>query len=434
MSSRTQEPESLNDLTEYLSNKFRETYFEEKKRLNKSCNSSRYFGSKMSNKIDEFRDELCTFSDPNNFSFTNLKDEIEINENEINIGMKRKGIFLNNNDNEGPLYKKQKLNNNNNINKKMDIDNNYDDSDDDSDDDDDNDGINKNKKKPIKKKKLKLNDKYKNDEDFQSLMAPYEQSQADEFFDPIKQCGIKEDKARKLLINISTRNYLNQYEIYNNNDIDLENGENGQNEEYKYIEQKNIDNYLQKACIENGFTVSKDISKLLCLGIKYHLKDMFDEMEKWRKKRIQKQCDKKNGFKLKESGINTQKWLDEINEKYAAKQQIVEAKDEIEALENEKTDLDFKKMTGLLSDEEKKRSDKLIKLIRDAKLKQKETKNEAKGSSAFDLDFKAFGTGSARKLSQNKFYSIDIINLMQNHQKYNQNYLKQLSKLCLKQV
>ena len=85
-----------------------------------------------------------------------------------------------------------------------------------------------------------------------------------------------------------------------------------------------------------------------------------------RKKGSTTKIHNKNEYKIKKSGINAQEWLDGINTKYAAKQQIVEAKDEVEALETEKADLDFKKMTGVLTDEERKRADKLVKLIRDA--------------------------------------------------------------------
>ena len=99
----------------------------------------------------------------------------------------------------------------------------------------------------------------------------------------MRHCGIREDKERKLHINMKTRDYLNEYELYNNNDIDL------QKEECKYIDKKSIDKYLQTVGNKHGYTVSKDIAKLLCLGMEYHLKDMFDEMEKWREKRVQQQ-------------------------------------------------------------------------------------------------------------------------------------------------
>jgi len=39
-----------------------------------------------------------------------------------------------------------------------------------------------------------------------------------------------------------------------------------------------------------------------------------------------------------------------------------------------------------------------------------------------------------RQLRSDKFYVIDVINMMQNHQKYNQQHLQQLNKLYLKQT
>ena len=118
MASRSQKPQSLKDLTQYLSDKFRETYLDDKKKLNASCNPSRYFGSNMFKGIDAFRDELCTFSNPDKFSFTTLGDEIKPKEDDSDIGMKRKSGLSD----DSPLHKKQKLDNNKNIDSKMDID------------------------------------------------------------------------------------------------------------------------------------------------------------------------------------------------------------------------------------------------------------------------------------------------------------------------
>merc|ERR1712130_541788 len=113
---------------------------------------------------------------------------------------------------------------------------------------------------------------------------------------------------------------------------------------------------------------------------------------------------------------------DQMNEKYASKQAIVERKDEIEALETEKADLDFKKMTGILTDEEEKRKDKLDKLIKNAQSKQ-QTKQNQFMMTALGGDF-SFNFGGQKKkkqqrqLQEDKFYVVDIINMMENNQKY----------------
>ena len=117
----------------------------------------------MFDKMDSFRDELCTFDDPNQFELTNLGDEMETKDDDPDIGMKRKaGTSLD----DGPMNKKQKLmsdndnNKNNNSSSKMDID-----SSDDTDSEDDD--MNTKKRNLSEKRKLKLSDKYKDDEDFQ---------------------------------------------------------------------------------------------------------------------------------------------------------------------------------------------------------------------------------------------------------------------------
>ena len=444
MTSRQHDPETLRDLAETLSNKFKETYNGDKKELSATCNPSRYFAAKLFEQLDEFRDKQCTLQDPNKFTFSEFGDEIKPKVDTNNIGMKRKGI--DGMDIDGPMNKKQKSMNDDNNKNENDMDNTMENDDsDDTDYDDDDDDVDMNKKKNVKKrKKVKLPDKYKDDEDFQALEgAPIEPSKADEFFDPLRYCQINEEQESKIpnYIKNKTRDYLNEYEMYHENDFDLK------QEEIKQFVPNELNKYLKIIANKHGFTVQKDISTLLCLGLQDHLKNMFDEMEKWRKKRIIKKEDYSSSssslYKIKKNGINAQEWLDEINEKYAKKQEIVEAKDEVEALETEKADLDFKQMTGLLSDEEKKRKDKLNRLIREAKAKQKQTdSSDGDGSTALKAMGGDFSFGNSknknknggRKIMSDKYYSIDVVNMLHNHQKYNQQHLKQLSKMCLKQI
>merc|ERR1712176_114795 len=166
---------------------------------------------------------------------------------------------------------------------------------------------------------------------------------------------------------------------------------------------------------------------------------MFVEMDQWRKNRMD------NGMKegkIKYAGMDCGQWIAQMNEKYASKQAIVERKDEIEALETEKADLDFKKMTGILTDEEEKRKLKLDKLIKNAQAKQQNNSSADSKQNQFmmtalggDFSFN-FGDGSGQKnkkkskerqLQEDKFYVVDIINMMENHQKYCQQNLQQLA-------
>merc|ERR1712129_378428 len=122
---------------------------------------------------------------------------------------------------------------------------------------------------------------------------------------------------------------------------------------------------------------------------------------------------------------------------YANKQAIVETKDEIEALQTEKGELDFKKYSGILSEEEEKRKDKLLELIKKAKANQRQNQfaMHALGIREFNFGQNANSKNKKkqrRELQANKFYVIDIINMMENNQKYSQQHLKQLATLYRK--
>merc|ERR1712176_1150166 len=151
---------------------------------------------------------------------------------------------------------------------------------------------------------------------------------------------------------------------------------------------------------------------------------MFVEMDQWRKNRMD------NGMKegkIKYAGMDCGQWIVQMNEKYASKQAIVERKDEIEALETEKADLDFKKMTGILTDEEEKRKLKLDKLIKNAQAKQENNSSADSKQNQFmmtalggDFSFNFGGQNQKRKkskesnerqLQEDKFYVVDVINM-----------------------
>merc|ERR1712176_189985 len=151
---------------------------------------------------------------------------------------------------------------------------------------------------------------------------------------------------------------------------------------------------------------------------------MFVEMDKWRKNRMDNE---RKEEKIKYASMDCGQWIAQMNEKYASKQAIVERKDEIEALETEKADLDFKKMTGILTDEEEKRKLKLDKLIKNAQAKQENNSSADSKQNQFmmtalggDFSFN-FGHGSVgqknkkksneRQLQEDKFYVVDVINM-----------------------
>eukprot|EP01084_Bolivina_argentea_P176350 305194_1 len=247
------------------------------------------------------------------------------------------------------------------------------------------------------------------------------------FFDPIQHCDINLEKESR--IHMKTKKYLNEYELLKDNEVDL-NGE-----ETKYIKSKQLEAFLQSRAINNGYTMQKEVSTVMGLALQDHLKNMMDQMDKWRRKRIdtmRNHEDRTHQYEVKKSEMDVQQWIDTMNDKYSVKQQIFEAKDEIEALETEKTDLDFKNVTGLLTDEEVKRRDKLDDLIRKVKAKQKRN-DQLKADfslAALGGDFSFnFGRDNdknknkkkrGRQLGSEKFYVIDVINMMENHQKYNQ--------------
>lgn len=237
-------------------------------------------------------------------------------------------------------------------------------------------------------------------------------------------------------ITSETQAYIHNFELINENDIDIR-------DDIKYINKMKIEQYLNDTAICNGYTVvQREVSDIICLGLTDHLKRMFDEMNKWRMNRMDNGKEKKIKYDVMDCG----QWIAQMNEKYASKQAIVETKDEIEALETEKADLDFKKMTGILTEEEEKRKHKLDKLIKNAQSKQNSSTDSKQNQfmmTALGGDF-SFNFGGrnnnakkkkkVRQLQEDKFYVIDIINMMENHQKYCQQNLQQLANLYRKQA
>merc|ERR1712129_350865 len=98
--------------------------------------------------------------------------------------------------------------------------------------------------------------------------------------------------------------------------------------------------------------------------------------------------------------------------------------------------------------EEEKRKDKLLELIKKAKAEQKQNDNFGDANQRQNqfamhaLGIREFNFGQnansknkkkqKRELQADKFYVIDVINMMENNQKYSQQHLKQLATLYRK--
>ena len=317
---------------------------------------------------------------------------------------------------DGPPDKKRKLNEDKE--EEMDL---YSDDDDDDDDDidmdrnsgdDDDDG---NKQKKAKRQKIKLREKYRDDEDFQALEAPpIEPSKANQFFDPIHFSEINLEKESRLRVTSK-----NKYE--EQNAVDSE------GEQLKHLNRTQIEKYLQTTANDKGFTVQAEVWSVIALGLNDHLKNLFDEMNKWRTLRMD-QNEKMNGFKLEYDGIDSKQWMDALNRKYAQNEAMSEREDEIKALSEERADLEFKRMTRILSETEERRLDELKK--KSAEIEKEDASSNAIGGGDFSFNF---GSGGCRLMRADKFYVVDAINMMEHHQtKRSQSQLRQLSKLYLK--
>merc|ERR1712228_983117 len=133
----------------------------------------------------------------------------------------------------GPLNKKRKLNKESD--EEMDDDSNH----------------KKARKQPKRRRRNKLANKYKDDEDIQSLQTPLlEPSKANEFFDPITHCRINLDD--ESCINPKTKEYIQNFELLDRKNISIK---------------EQIENYLKTTANCSGYTIQKGISSLFCLGL-----------------------------------------------------------------------------------------------------------------------------------------------------------------------
>eukprot|EP01084_Bolivina_argentea_P023235 43329_1 len=245
--SSDRDPENLREFAENLSHAFLENF--KRNKPSSTLNPSRYLSRVCFDSSDSFRDRLSNF-DPTRFSFSNFGDELTPSDDNNNIGIKRTGIDLN-----GPTNKKRKLNDGTINNVIIDNDNKNNDEEQEEEEEEEEEEEIFDDKNNKKHKKLKLPEKFKNDEDFQSLEGPkINGSKADEFFDPINYCKINLDEESR--INILTKKYLNKYELFDKNDIEFSNKNNNA---IKYININKLNKYLINESNNNGYTIQKDI-------------------------------------------------------------------------------------------------------------------------------------------------------------------------------
>ena len=416
-------PEDLGGYVDNLGSTFLATYD-----AKTALNPARYFSSKCNDLCDTFLDALSQIggrSNAHRFTASQLGDEIEPEPKEDTLSLgKRAGPEL-----EGPDHKKRRLNDEG----KGSADGMGSDEDIGMDSDDEEEEI---PQKKGKRKKRKLPEKYKDDEDFQSLEAPPDApSKAVEFFDPISHCKVSLERESRM--NVRTRDRIQKYQMIGRDDVDIDGGGT------EYVDRTQIDRYIKSTGNSRGYTVQQDVSKMLCLGLQDHLKNVLDEMERWRRMRRDHhgQRQRQRGLApVRHSGMDAQEWMDCVNSKYAEKQQIVEAQDELQSLMDEQTDLKMQRLTGILSVEEEKRLQQLPSKINAAKNRQKESAERrdqinVSAMKAVGGDF-SFGANrkKAKELRADKFYVIDVVNLLGAHQRMNQQHLKQLSTLYLKQT
>jgi len=423
-SAREAQPGDLGGYVNNLGGTFLETFDVKSQR-----NPARYFSTKCNELCDVFLDSLSRIggSDQNlsdhTFKLSQLGDEIQPEPKETDqSGTKRPGSPL-----DGPDHKKRKLDDSEQKQDGMPSDD--DDISMESDDDDA-------PKKKGKRKRTKLPDKFKDDDDFKALIHPGDTpSRAGEFFDPINHCKINLDRESRM--NDRFKERMTKFEMIGADDVDIE------GEQIKHINRERVDRYLKETALGDGKTVQQDIATMVCLGLQDHLRNMFEEMDQWRRMRmdVYGQRQRQRGLvPMKRSSVDAQEWMDALNGKYAEKQQIVEAQDEVAALEEEQTDLKLRKMTSILSAEEEKRLNQLPSKIAAAKHKEKESmerKDQINVSAmkALGGDF-SFGNNKkkVKELRADKYYVIDVVNMLAAHQKMNQQHLKQLSRLHLKQT
>lgn len=390
-----------------------------------ALNPARYFSTKCHDLCDRFLDQMSAGGHRSTqFTVSQFGDEIQPTPKETEqSGDKRTGSEL-----EGPDRKKRRLDDSEHKD-------NADGMDSDDDIDMDSDDEDKPKKKG-KRKKRKLPEKYKDDEDFQSLEAPRETaSTADEFFDPINHCKINLDRESRM--STATKDRINKYQMIGGDDVDIN------AEHIKYINRNHIDRYIKETGNSNGYTVQQDISTMMCLGLQDHLKNLFDEMEKWRRMRMDQygqQHRQRGQIPIKYSGTDAQGWMDSVNSKYAKKQQIIEAQDEVQTLDEELAELKVRKLTSILTPEEEKRLAQLPNKLAAARQKQKDRTEKpdqfnVSAMKALGGDF-TFGSNKkkVKELRGDKYYVIDVVNMLGAHQRMNQQHLKQLSRLHLKQT
>ena len=214
--------------------------------------------------------------------------------------------------------------------------------------------------------------------------------------------------------------------VTSKNKYEEQNAVDSEGEQLKHLNRTQIEKYLQTTANDKGFTVQAEVWSVIALGLNDHLKNLFDEMNKWRTLRMD-QNEKMNGFKLEYDGIDSKQWMDALNQKYAQNEAMSERKDEIQALNEEQAELEFKRMTRILSEIEERRLDELKK--KSAEIAKEDASSNAVGS---DFSFN-FESGGCRQMRADKFYVVDAINMMEHHQtKRSQSQLRQLSKLYLK--
>ena len=293
---------------------------------------------------------------------------------------------------------------------------------------------NNNERKKLRQRKPTKYDL--NIDEMKNLCEPIYETNPDELIDPITKANINLESENRMklikskILNVNNKKKRNIY-----------------HESIKHINQDTIHKILIKHANFNGFNFvdnNNSIKSLISLGLIEYIKNIIQMQNKFKNIRIKDILDKKRYYITNK----TDEWIESMNQKEIKKQIVAVQKDTFDSLLNEKADLEFKKLTGSLTDEEIKRKKAIEKKI--TEFKKNKGKNDGTAMKAlggdFEFSFKKKKnsdnnngnnnkSGSPKKdyLKSNRLILFDALNALENNRFITQNNVDILYKYYMKQ-